>query len=322
MKKIKLNKKQSYAILMVIISSIALVSFTIIRQPYAELKQAEKSLENYLLNEFQIEEIQESGKGPSYDYYMHILIQSNIQIAAGLKSPGSNSESFDKNTDIYERTSIKTEKLFFQNCGGNPENCHPLNDIMPYCMLQFANNRAQGKEEYLIKEKMSRNNVFNSTIEHWKNKLAASEWKKEDLDMIKGIVISEALCGKMEKDKAYNWIDKIIRINIEETDLIEKLKLKNEKITLIFYLTKEHQERILPSENGQFSALCQTPLLNDVIESESVCAAYHYYRIKRFCGEDAELNYYPVKKYFKEKYSDPEKLICQIALLRLSRNII
>lgn len=285
-----------------------------------DTRRAADDFENYLLNDFNLAEIDKSERGASFDYYLYHLIDSSIKTTElGGESAGFFFEDID--LEKYERRAREAESLFFTQCAKNPEECHPLWSIMPYCMAQRANLNAQNIGAAKPGEQIVENQVFIKTLEYWRDYLDNREWGKEDLSAVLGVVASEQMCGDMRNIDVESWSRKTIGVETETADIGQNMRHGYERIQILWFLHDRANTIIgIPPYEG-LEKTCITPPEKTVLETEDVCSVHYYYRIQRFCLEKGWVEYDRIGKYLKERHSDPEKLICQIGLLHSFRGL-
>jgi len=269
------------------------------------------NFKKYLLNDLNIEKLDESGRGPLYDFYLHRLIESNINsIEVG---------GFYHDTDLeeYEAYAREAEVLFLNQCEARPQDCHPLWSVMPYCMAQWT----RAARMFLIvdlEEQMRETPVFITTLEYWRGYLDEKEWQEDDLNAVLGVAVSEHLCGDLQNLNIEKWSEKTIGVGTTAADLGEKMKHNSRKIQTLIHLHGRVNRYggintviDIPPYEG-LEGVCIMPPEKEILTGD-VCDLYYYYRNRTFCAEDIAIDY-RAEKHFKERYSNPQDLVCQIGL--------
>ena len=316
---------QKKRITLIITGAMILISLTVLFLIFSwqafDTRRAADNLENYLLNEFNIAELNKSKQGPSYDHYLYQLIESGIKT---IELAGEDVTDFFQNVDLekYERSAREAESLFLTHCSRSPEDCHPLWSIAPYCMAQWANlsvqNIGAGRPAGQIRE----NRVFVEALAYWRDYLNNKNWGKEDLSAVLGVVASEQMCGDMKNINIESWSQRTIEVETEAADISQNMRYNYERIQILWLLHDTPDTVfMLPSYEGLERA-CITPSEKAILQTEDICNVHYYYRIKRFCIETGWREYNKVGEYLKERHSDPEKLICQIGLLHAFRHLL
>lgn len=273
------------------------------------------SFKKYLLNDLNIVQLDESGRGPLYDFYLYNLVGSHIKAAEV--------DDFDRGTDLakYEKRAKDAETLFLTQCDeARPENCHPLWSIMPYCMSQWVKEKRMPVMSD-FDEQAEKSPVFIKIIGYWREHLDEKEWQKDDLDAVLGFAISEYLCGDLQNINVEKWSEKTIRAEMGALDLSGEIKYDSRKIQTLIHLhgRVNAHDRIntitdMPPYAG-LKELCVMPS-KEMVSAGDVCDLFYYYRNKVFCEEELAIDH-QTEKYLKERHSNPEKLLCQIGLWQI-----
>jgi len=316
----KLRKKR---IILTIAGGIVLVSlvvfFLINTFQVFYTKLTLDRFEEYLLNDFNLADLDESEFGPLYDLYLYTQIEQKIEVI-GLEKEGVADFLPYKDLEKYDRSAKEAERLFLIQCSSGPEKCHPLWAILPYCMAQWADGLAQERyaDALEFKKEISKNHFLVQALNYWRDYLDAKEWREEDLSAVLGFVLSENLCGDIQNLNIKNWSERVIRVEIEATEPSEKMRYIFERIRIIFNL-HDRLENVnkIPSYEG-LEDVCLMPA-EDIIFAGSACDVIYYYRNKRFCIEDFKVDHGRLRQIFQERPLNPEEVLCQISLREWAR---
>lgn len=308
--KANLSKKQKFAVIgSAVLIIIAL--FFLLNYDYFTIKVAEKNLRVRLIAECKTMPLQETGKGKIYDYYLRSIILGNIM---QFESSGGALVNDNKNIAMIAE---EIENLFIQQCKNNAENCHPYYVVMPYCMHQRSHASSTGLDKNTFKETMLENEVFSDSMNYWRQALGEKELGAKDIDSVLGYIVSERLCGKIEKIDSKKWIDRVLKIDAANLPTEERLAFQSRAISVVSELYNRAVSISEIPSNEAVISFCKELSLKEDVSKMSVCAASNYYRSAIFCGRKVELNFYQIKNFLETKYSNPEELICQINLLRI-----
>ena len=276
--------------------------------------------EEYLLNDFNLADLDESESGPLYDLYLHSQIESKIEVI-GLEKEGVADLLSHKDLERYNRSTKEAESLFLSQCSAGSEECHPLWVILPYCMAQWADSLAQERhvDTLEFKKEINKNHFLVQALNYWRDYLDKKEWKEEDLSAVLGFVVSENLCGDIQNINVKDWSERAIRIEIEATDSSEKMRYIFEKMRIIVNL-HDRVENIsqIPSYEG-LEEICVIPQEKTILAG-GICDIIYYYRNRRFCIEEPKVEHKQIRQYLKERPSNPEEALCQIGLREWARN--
>jgi hypothetical protein len=312
------QKKRTFLIIVGAIVLISLTVFFLVSSWEAiATRRAADAFEKYLFNDFNIANLAESGRGAPYDHYLSRVIESNIRVI-GLEREDMADFFQDIDLEKYEKRAKEAESLFLTQREESLEEYHPLWTLMPYCMAQWANRNAQDIDILEFKEQISENLVFVKALEYWRDYFDKKDWQEENLSTVLGIVISESLCGDMQNINVENWSKKTIEVEIGAIDLSEKMRHSSEKIQILINLHGRINQIAQMPPYERLEEICIMPSEKTILTGD-VCDAHYYYRNKRFCLERGWTEYDRIGKYLKERHSNPEKLICQIGLLRSFR---
>ena len=97
--------------------------------------RAAANIENYLLNEFDTVRLEESERGPSYDFYLYHLIEGNIRLVE-LDREFISDFFQDIDLEKYEEKAKEAENLFLAKCGEAPPTVSP--SVGHYAVLYDA----------------------------------------------------------------------------------------------------------------------------------------------------------------------------------------
>lgn len=279
--------------------------------------KADEELVRYLLEEFNISELEKSNNGDFFDKYLYLSIYSKIGQLAADENRADILRARDlTELEKYEQRAKEMEVLFLNQCREDPKECHPFFIILPHCMVQWNNHRKQGVDTSEFRERMSENRVFIEALDYWRDYFSKKEWQKEDLAAVKGVVGGEYLCGDIKNIDAESWSKRIIRVETETVGPSEKIKYNHDKIEMLKVLHGGNNILQMPSYEGLAEEVCFTFPEEATVLAGDICDFYYYNQSKIFCMQGTEISRDEIAKYFKERHLNPEKLICQIFSLR------
>ncbi len=315
----ELQKKRKILIIGAIVLIFLTVFFSISFWRAMNIRRAADSFKEYLLYDLSAAELDESGRGPTFDFYLYGLIESTIMVVE-LEEEGVLDFFQEIDLERYEKRAKEAEKFFLTQCEKTPEECHPLWSAMPYCMAQRGNKEAQGTSDSEFKKQIREVPAFVETLEYWRNYFEEREWQKEDLGAVLGVVMSEHLCGDMQNIDVASWSKKTIGVETDTDDLSEKMRHSSEKTQILSHLhNRARNIDQIPSYEG-LEKVCIMPSERAILAAGSVCDLHYYYRNKVFCTGSSRVDY-RITEHLEGRHSNPEKIICQLGLWWRSRGI-
>lgn len=195
---------------------------------------------------------------------------------------------------------------------------------MPYCMSSRNSWIIDGRDLGIFKKEISKDILYNRAIEYWRTYIEEKELKEDDLSTFDSVVLAEKLCGNLSQDDVENLLRKLLKIEIDQNQPIERtIYSLKKKVSVIKSLQDpDCFSRFSEFESLKHSICNKMPSIDEIEKLNDVCVTYNYYVVKNFCSRDAVVNsirdYLLITKYLEERYSDSEEILCQMAIYQLS----
>jgi len=313
----KTQKKSLIIILIVLIIAFVAVLLLPTFTSSLKLKETKSEFKSYFLNDFEFPKITASEENESYYWYNYALVKGSIGSfeEEKLLLPGEYLENYRNVEASFQNECIEE----------NLKECEPYKTLMPYCMLSRTSWLTNEGDIGGFKEEISKNITYSEAVKYWKTYIEREELGESDLSAFLGIVTVEKLCGDLSQNDSENLLEKLLKIEVDENQPIEKiLHSLKKKVSLIKALQDpKYFNRFSKHEDLKNSICNKTPNIGEIEEANDVCTVSNYYIVKTFCAGNEPVissvrDYSLVSKYLNEKYSDLEKVVCQMIIYQLS----
>jgi len=318
---LKIKKKPFLIVLIItiVVFIVILVSSLFIFP--LRLESAKSDLKNYLLNEFKISTIKSTEESESFSSYERIFVKRSIKYLA----EGGNKLSLIEYLNIIEGIKISFENECTKE---NFEYCDPYKILMPYCIIVKHPASWVDKENLeIFKEDVDENITYNEAIKYWRTYIEKQELKEDDLSAFVGFVTAEKLCGELNQNDAENLLEKLLKIEIDKDQPVEKIVHSLKKKVSVIRELRELQDPNYFNQSPQYknsnSLICnKIPSISEIKKINDVCVAHDYYRVKAFCTKGPVINsirdYLLATRYLKERYSNLDEIVCQLSFYHLT----
>lgn len=313
--RLKIRKKTFLIISIVVIIILIVTLFLPSCISSLKFKTAKSEFKDYFLNEFEIPTIESTKRDKPFDYYENTLVRQSIKYLEN-RNALTPTEYLDIAKDI---------KASFRNecTEGNFEDCDPYKILMPYCMTNRTSWLINGGDLEVFKKEINEDIVYSKAIEYWKTYIEEKELEEDDLSAFIGVVVSEKLCGDLDQNDSENLLEKLLKIEINENQSIEKImhSLKKKVSVIRALQDPNYFSQFSQNENLKYSICNKIPSIEEIRKTNDVCAVYNYYIVKTFCDGGLMINsthdYSLITKHLEEKYFDLEKIVCQMGIYQL-----
>ncbi|MEM0360625.1 MAG: hypothetical protein QXK06_04805 [Candidatus Diapherotrites archaeon] len=275
------------------------------------MQSSASELKQYFSSELEPKAFLSEAESSSYGWYQYRVVKNVLRDDFGLQVQGED----------YKDDAKIAEGFFAKECNNlELEKCEPYTVLMPYCMSKYAYFVKERGNTDGLKTELFAKETFASAMQYWEQQIESKKVLEEnDLPAVLGITICQLVYGELGTTYNPKLFEKVLAINIEYSSQTGKALESMKKKATILRLLLQSVPAGKPKNTEAVPIFCKSFESMAKKEKGNVCAAYNFYLLKQFCGQESPINssedYLLASRFFKERYSRLDEVMCQIGLL-------